>query len=90
MLALTKTFVKRVEKILSPCYGICMDVYTVAAAARELGITEQALRHRIRRGEVRAQRIGARLWVIEKEEVERWRNQGRLKPGRKRQGSSDA
>lgn len=68
-----------------------MDEYlSIAEAARELGLSESALRTRVERGYVQAQRAGARLWLIPRVEVEKWRSVGRLKPwqSRKRQGMS--
>jgi excisionase family DNA binding protein len=63
---------------------------TVADAARELGMSARAILNRIQRGEMQAQRMGARLWVVPRVEVERWREVGRLKPGPKRHRPADA
>ncbi len=56
---------------------------SVREAAQEIGISERALQRRIRTGIVRAQRVGARVWVIPLSEVDRLRGSGRLKPGPK-------
>jgi excisionase family DNA binding protein len=57
---------------------------TVTEAAAALGITEQSVRHRIRAGHLRGRRVGARLWLIPRAEVERAKAAGRLRPGPKR------
>ena len=56
---------------------------TVAEAARELGVTERAIHKRIAAGLMRAERFGAHVWQIPVEEVRRWREIGRMKPGPK-------
>jgi excisionase family DNA binding protein len=56
---------------------------TVQEAAEALGLSIRGVRERIERGEMQAQRMGARLWVIPRGEVERWRGRGKLKPGPK-------
>jgi excisionase family DNA binding protein len=55
----------------------------VAEAARELGLTRRAILARIERGEMRAERVHPKLWLIPIEEVDRWRGRGKLKPGPK-------
>jgi excisionase family DNA binding protein len=55
----------------------------VAEAARELGLTRRAVLARIERGDMKAERIHPKLWVIPVAEVDRWRELGRLKPGPK-------
>ena len=59
------------------------EVMTVAEAAAMLGITPGAVRFRIARGDMKAQRVGARLLLIPVSEVERLRNAGKFKPGPK-------
>ena len=61
-----------------------MDYLTVTQAATELGITPDGVRDRIQRGLMHAERVNPRLWMIPREEVERWRGKGKLKPGPKR------
>lgn len=57
-----------------------MDEYLmVVDAAREMGISRRALLNRIERGDVKADRVNARLWLVPRAEVERWRGRGRLK-----------
>lgn len=66
------------------CYAGSMDDYlTVGEAARQLGIGRSALHSRITRGEVQAVRVSARLLLIPRSEVERWRGKGKLRPGPK-------
>ena len=59
-----------------------LDVLTVAETAEALGLTERGVQHRLRRGTMRGIRVGERLWVIPRDEVDAWRERGRLKPGR--------
>ena len=56
---------------------------TVQQAAEALGLSRRGIQERIERGEMAAERMGARLWVIPVEEVERWKGKGKLKPGPK-------
>ena len=56
---------------------------TVAEAASELGLDESVVRRRIRLGQMQARRVGARLLLIPREEVQRHKAMGRLKPGPK-------
>ncbi len=60
-----------------------MDYVTVWQAAELLGLSVRGIRERITRGEMRAERLGARVWAIPVAEVERWKVIGRLKPGPK-------
>ena len=59
------------------------DYLTVTEAAAVLGMSERALRNRIERGDMQAERAGARILLIPRAEVERWQQIGRLKPGPK-------
>jgi excisionase family DNA binding protein len=54
---------------------------TEAAAA--LGMSLTGIHARLRSGQMAGERIGARGWLIPRAEVERWREQGKLKPGPK-------
>jgi excisionase family DNA binding protein len=66
------------------CYAHGMETHlTVTEAARELGLSASALRARLQRGDMQAERAGIRLWLIPRVEVERWRARGRLRPGPK-------
>ena len=59
-----------------------MDGYvTVSEAAATLGLSRQGIQRRIARGDLRAERLGPKFWVIPRDEVERWRRLGRQKPG---------
>jgi excisionase family DNA binding protein len=60
-----------------------MDYMTVEEAAAALGLSVRAIRERIRRGDMRADRLGARVWAIPRDEVQKWQAIGRLKPGPK-------
>ena len=67
-----------------------MEYMTVQQAAEALGMSRRGVQERIDRGEMRAQRLGARVWAIPVDEVERWKGLGRLKPGPKpKRGTSD-
>jgi excisionase family DNA binding protein len=52
-------------------------------AAEALGVSLKTIQARILSGAMRAERIGARVWLVPVAEVERWRAIGKLKPGRK-------
>lgn len=56
---------------------------TVEQTAAALGLSVRAIRERIRRGDMRAERLGVRVWAVPRDEVERWQTIGRLKPGPK-------
>jgi excisionase family DNA binding protein len=56
---------------------------TVQEAATELGITVRGIQERLKRGAMRGERVTPRLWLIPREEVERWKELGRQRPGRK-------
>lgn len=56
---------------------------TVEEAAALLGLSVAGVRRRIQRGDLKARRVGARLWLIPREEVERAQSAGKLKPGPK-------
>ena len=59
------------------------SLVTVPQAAQLLGLTERGVLKRIQRGDMRAERLGGKVWVIRREEVERWQQLGRQRPGRK-------
>ncbi len=60
------------------------DMLTVAEAARALGLSERGIQDRLRRGAMRGVRIGQRVWVVSRAEVEAWQEKGKLKSGRPR------
>ena len=64
---------------LSPSGG--RPTYTVAEAARLLGMTESALRERIRMGRVRVLRLGRRV-LVKREELERLLAEGEARSRR--------
>jgi excisionase family DNA binding protein len=59
----------------------------LSEAAQELGLTRRALIARIARGEMAAERVHEKLWLVSRDEVERQRKLGRLKPGPKPRAS---
>ncbi len=66
-----------------------MEYMTVAQAAAELGMSARAVRNRIERGEMKAERLNPRLLLIPRAEVDRWRVIGRLRPGPKPRRQQD-
>jgi excisionase family DNA binding protein len=56
---------------------------TVQEAATELGITVRGVQERLKRGAMQGERVTPRLWLIPRDEVERWKVLGRQQPGRK-------
>jgi excisionase family DNA binding protein len=60
-----------------------VEYVTVQEAAAALGLSDRGIRERIERGEMRAVRLGPRMWAIPRDELDRWRGTGRLKPGPK-------
>jgi excisionase family DNA binding protein len=65
------------------------DLYTVPQAAEALGVDQATINRRLHRGDMRGERIGPRLWLIPSGEVERWREIGKLRPGRKRKRAEE-
>jgi excisionase family DNA binding protein len=59
------------------------DMLTVTEAAALLGIETSVLRRRLRLGIMDAVQVNPRLWLIPRDEVERWKGKGKLRPGRK-------
>jgi len=64
-----------------------LDIMTVAEAAKELGLSERTVQDRLQRGVMRGRRIGERVWVVHRNEVEKWKQRGKIRPGRPRRGS---
>ena len=60
------------------------DTLTTAEAARELGISQVAVRYRLEKGLMQGQCIVGKVWLIPRSEVEAWRGKGKLSPGPKR------
>ena len=56
---------------------------TITEAAEALRIDRTTVHRRLQAGIMVGTRVHPRLWLIPKSEVERWRQRGRLKPGRK-------
>ena len=59
-----------------------LDMVTVAEAAAELGISPRAVLHRIEQGEIKARKITPRMYLVPRQEVERWKPIGKRKGGR--------
>ena len=57
---------------------------TVTEAARVLGLHPTTLQRRLESGVMHGERVHTRLWLIPRDEVERWRDKGRLPAGRPR------
>jgi excisionase family DNA binding protein len=64
------------------------EYMTVNQAARVLGLAPVTVRLRLRKGIMRGERLG-RDWLIPREEVERWRDVGRLPSGPKPRGERE-
>jgi excisionase family DNA binding protein len=60
------------------------DMLTVAEAAQELGVSARAVQNRIRAGEMDAEKVTPRLYLIPRSEVDRWKPVGKRKGGRPR------
>lgn len=56
---------------------------TVAETAQELGLTVRGVQTRLLRGQIQGELVTPRLWLIPREEVERWKPIGKLKRGPK-------
>ena len=61
---------------------------TTADAAKELGISQVAVRYRLEKGLMQGKSVAGKLWLIPRAEVERWKALGRQKPGPKRREKS--
>jgi len=57
---------------------------TVQEAAGVLGVEASVLRRRLIAGTMKGHKVSARLWLIPKREVERWRKRDPLPRGRPR------
>lgn len=58
---------------------------TLVEAASRLGLSPSTLRHQAQSGRLRARLIG-KTYVVTEREVERYRDESRGKPGRRRRG----
>lgn len=63
--------------------GMDEEKMTVPEAAAALGVDVSTIRRRLQRGDMRGEHIHRLLWLIPQDEVERWRQIGRQKPGPK-------
>ncbi len=57
---------------------------SVTEAAKELGLTRRGVLLRIEKGEMEAERVGPKFYLIPRAEVERWKGIGKSKGGRPR------
>lgn len=63
-----------------------MDTHmTLVEAAAALGLSVSALRTRAEKGYIQAEKVGPRMWLIPRDEVEKWKGKGRLKAWEGRQ-----
>jgi excisionase family DNA binding protein len=60
------------------------DMFTVAETAQALGLSVRAIQDRIRKGEMAAEKITPRLYLVHRNEIERWKPVGKRKGGRPR------
>ena len=51
---------------------------TIAGAVRVLGLHRATVHRRLQAGVMHGERIHAKLWLIPRAELERWRDKGRL------------
>jgi excisionase family DNA binding protein len=63
---------------------------TINEAAAALQMSPQGVHRRITRGEMKARRVGKKMWLIAASEVDRWKAAGKLKPGPKRRAASNS
>lgn len=74
------------DKPLGRWYTGGMEGYlTVAEASEVLGVSVEVVRKRLQRGLMAGERVGARVWVVPRAEVDRWVPRGKLPRGRKSQ-----
>ena len=59
------------------------DYLTASEAASMLGLPLRTVRYRLQRGIMRGVAVNPRLWLVPRAEVERWRGEGKLRPGPK-------
>jgi len=61
---------------------------TAAEAAAMLGLPGRTVRNRLQRGIMQGIAVNPRLWLVSRGEIERWREVGRLRPGRNSKAES--
>jgi len=66
------------------------DYMTVSEVAAALGAPARTIAYRLKRGLMRGERVTSRLWLVPRDEVERWQGRGKLPPGRKPRGGTEA
>ena len=63
---------------------------TITEAARALGLHRATVHRRLESGVMRGERVHEKLWLIPRDEVDRWRDKGRLPAGRPRKQKAGA
>ena len=59
------------------------DYLTASEVAAALDLPLRTVQYRLRRGLMRGVAVNRRLWLVPRAEVERWRGEGKLRPGPK-------
>jgi len=59
------------------------ELLTLHEVAKELGLPVRTVQNRVHAGTMRGERVHARLWMVPRDELDRWRGVGKLKPGPK-------
>ncbi len=59
------------------------ELLTLHEVAEELGLPVRTVQNRVRAGTMRGERVHPRLWMVPRDELDRWRDRGKLKPGPK-------
>ncbi|HLH26271.1 MAG TPA: helix-turn-helix domain-containing protein [Chloroflexota bacterium] len=60
---------------------------TLAEAAKALGLPRDTVRRRVERRIMDGVHLAPRVWLVRRDEVERWRERGKLPVGRKPRSS---
>jgi excisionase family DNA binding protein len=68
--------------------GRAAGVLTLTEAAEHLGISPETLRHQIKNGRLKAEKLGS-FWVVAEDELERYRSASRGRPGRPRKAPAE-
>jgi excisionase family DNA binding protein len=58
------------------------EMFTVAEVAQLLGLSVRGVQDRIKKGEMQAEKITPRLYLVHRNEIERWKPVGKRKGGR--------
>ena len=63
---------------------------SVTEAAQELGLTRRGVLLRIQKGQMAAERVGPKFYLVPRAEIERWKAIGKRKGGRPPKTKADA